>query len=207
MSLDITSHCLLILFYSFAGEKQLLLNGESYVSILNEEDVLQIMNQINQISEPNSELIYNYVHQIHQERNTYQDDNHFVEKIESADEARNMQVCNSTDCSRVPQQIASVQVDDDDFQKALCSLNLKQRKTFNIVCHWSRNKLKQMKSVFENVVKPLHLLITGGAGVGKSHLVKILTSFLTKAFNLYSGRPDKKKNITSWSNWCSCIED
>ena len=50
-----------------------------------------------------------------------------------------------------------------------------------------------MNSVFENVVEPLHLVITGGAGVGKSHLVKILTSFLTKTFNLYSGKPDKKK--------------
>ena len=50
-----------------------------------------------------------------------------------------------------------------------------------------------MNSVFENVVEPLHLVITGGAGVGKSYLVKILTSFLTKPFNLYSGKPDKKK--------------
>ena len=34
-----------------------------------------------------------------------------------------------------------------------------------------------MNSVFENVVEPLNLFITVGAGVGKSHLVKILTSF------------------------------
>ena len=50
-----------------------------------------------------------------------------------------------------------------------------------------------MNSVFENVVEPLHLFITGGAWVGKSYLVKILTSFLTKTFNLYSGTPDRKK--------------
>ena len=104
-----------------------------------------------------------------------------------------MQVHNSTDCSGGSQQIASVQIDEDDLRKAVCSLNLKQRKTFNIVnivCHWARNKLKQMNSVFENVVEPLHLFITGSAVVGKSHLVKILTSFLTKTFNLHSGAPD-----------------
>ena len=61
------------------------------------------------------------------------------------------------------------------------------------MCHWARNKLKQMNSVFENVVEPLHLFTAGGAGVGKSYLVKILKSFLTKTFNLYSGTPDKKK--------------
>ena len=104
-----------------------------------------------------------------------------------------MQVHNSIDCSGGPQQIASVQVDDDDLRKAVCSLNLRQGKTFNIVCQWARNKLKQMNSAFEDVVEPLHLFITGGVGVGKSHLVKILTSFLTKTFNLYSGTPDKKK--------------
>ena len=48
-----------------------------------------------------------------------------------------------------------------------------------------------MNSVFENLVEPLHLFITGVAGIGKSHLVKILTSFLTKMFNLYSGTPVK----------------
>ena len=63
-----------------------------------------------------------------------------------------------------------------------------------------------MSSVFENVVKPLHLFINGGEVVGISHLVKILTSFLIKTFNLCLGTPDKRKNITSCSNWCSCIE-
>ena len=153
--------------------------------------MLEIVNQNKQIFEPNSDFIDNYVNQIHQERNKYQDDNHSVENIDFAVEASNMQVHNSTDCSGGPQQIASVQVDDDDLRKALCSLNLRQRKTFNIVCHWVRNKMKQMNSVFENVVEPLHLFITDGAGVVKSYLVKILTSFLTKTFNLFSGTPDK----------------
>ena len=168
--------------------------------------MLEIINQNKQMFEPNSDLIDNYVHQIHQERNMYQDDNHSAENIDFAVLASNMQVHNSIDCNGHPQEIAFVQVDDDDLRKAVCLLNLRQCKTFNIVCHWARNKLKQMNSVFENVVELLHLFITGGAGVGKSHLVKILTSFSTKTFNLYSGTLDKKKNITSCSNWCSCIE-
>ena len=44
---------------------------------------------------------------------------------------------------------------------------------------------KQIHTVFQNVLEPLHLHITGdsgGAGVGKSNLVKILTSFSKKNF-------------------------
>ena len=35
------------------------------------------------------------------------------------------------------------------------------------------------------------MFITGGAGVGKSHLMKTLSMFLTKNINVYSGSPDK----------------
>ena len=103
----------------FTGEKQLVINES--VSKLNEENVLEIINQNIQIFEPNSDLIYNYLHQIHQERNTYQDGNHSVQNIDFAVEASNMQAHNSIDCSGGQQQIASVQVDDDDLRKAVGS--------------------------------------------------------------------------------------
>ena len=82
---------MLILFYSFTDEKQLVING-SCVSKVNEENVLEIINQNKQIFEPNSDLIDNYAHQIHQERNTYQDDNNSPENIDFAIEASNLQV-------------------------------------------------------------------------------------------------------------------
>ena len=54
--------------------------------------MLEIVNQNKQIFEPNSDFIDNYVNQIHQERNKYQDDNHSVENIDFAVEASYMQV-------------------------------------------------------------------------------------------------------------------
>ena len=87
--------------------------------------MLEIINQNEQIFEPNLDLIDNYVHQIHRERNTYQDDNHSVENIDFAVEASNMQVHNSVDCIGGTQQIALVQVDDDDLMKSSMFLEFK----------------------------------------------------------------------------------
>ena len=89
--------------------------------------MLEMINQNKQIFEPNSDIIDNYVHQIHQERNAYQDDNNSVENIYFAVKARNIQLHNSTDCSGDSHQFASVHVDDDDLRKIVCLLNLRQR--------------------------------------------------------------------------------
>ena len=42
-------------------------------------------------------------------------------------------------------------------------------------------------------IEALRLFITGGAGVGKSHLMETISMFLTKTMNLYSRSPDKPK--------------
>ena len=43
------------------------------------------------------------------------------------------------------------------------------------------------------IIQPLHLFITGGAGVGKSFLTKILYQPLTKAFSCRNSSLDKPK--------------
>ena len=43
---------------------------------------------------------------------------------------------------------------------------------FNFVHRWARNYLKCHSSKNVTHVKPLHLFISGGAGLGKSHLLK-----------------------------------
>ena len=55
--------------------------------------------------------------------------------------------------------------------------------------NWTKKKLQWRTS--NNRVDPLRLFITGGAGVGKSHLAKIISSYLVKTFSFHSGSPDK----------------
>lgn len=61
-------------------------------------------------------------------------------------------------------------------------LNKKQRKVFNTVYSWLVTYLKNPLSQDITTLQPLFLFITGGTGVGKSFLSKILCQSLTKTF-------------------------
>ena len=82
-------------------------------------------------------------------------------------------------------------ISDEELSRLIHSLNAKQRKVFNTVCDWTKRKLKSR--TFNNRVDPLRLFITEGAGVGKSHLAKAISSYLIKNFSFHSGSPDKPK--------------
>ena len=58
---------------------------------------------------------------------------------------------------------------------------------------WAKKKMKARNSNKKLSVDTLRLFITGGAGVGNSHLMKTICVFLTKTINLYSGSPDQTK--------------
>ena len=49
-------------------------------------------------------------------------------------ETDNVRINNNLDCKSIPQQITSMQVDDNDFRTAVQCLNTKQRDAFNLVC-------------------------------------------------------------------------
>ena len=65
-------------------------------------------------------------------------------------------------------------VSDEDLNKCIRFLNKKQREVFNNVYSWLISYMKNLMSQNITSIQPLYLFITGGTGVGKSFLTKIL---------------------------------
>ena len=68
----------------------------------------------------------------------------------------------------------------DELHQCVRSLNSKQRNAFDIVLSWCRNKMKNTNNVKPQEVKEIFIFITGGAGAGKSHLIKTIYHAVTK---------------------------
>ena len=69
---------------------------------------------------------------------------------------------------------------DEQYLNLLRSLNLRQREFFNHVLYWIKCK-----------EEPLYAFLSGGAGVGKSVLIKALYQSLYRFLNLREGEnPD-----------------
>ena len=72
------------------------------------------------------------------------------------------------------------EISDDDLRQSVRSLNSQQRKPYNIELSWCRNKVKNMGTLKPVQLSPIHLFIAGGAGAGKSHLIKAIYHTVTK---------------------------
>ena len=70
-------------------------------------------------------------------------------------------------------------------------MNTKQRYIFDYMNKWARDDVKNQSCKVFKQVKPIHLLITGGAGVGKSHLMRTIYLSVTKTLMYRGGNPDK----------------
>ena len=174
------AHYLLFLFYPFRREENLRLN-DSYCQKLAQKGVTDIINSNKQIFEP-------YADNIDKAFSTY---------------INNQQCCNNTDFdieptvteqliednyqepvlfNNYPQSLTQPLqfINDESLFEMIRSLNCEQRHVFNILYSWSRTKVKYRNSLYRNDVKPIHLFVSGGAGVGKSYLIKIIYEAISK---------------------------
>ena len=86
-------------------------------------------------------------------------------------------------CSVPPVETSGILLPDDEYLTLFRSLNLRQREFFNHIVHWIKCK-----------DEPVYAFLTGGAGVGKSVVIRALYQTLYRILNLKDGEnPDDKK--------------
>ena len=86
-------------------------------------------------------------------------------------------------CSVPPVETSGILLPDDEYLQLLRSLNLRQREFFNHIVHWIKSK-----------DEPVYAFLTGGAGVGKSVVIRALYQCLHRLWNLKDGEnPDDKR--------------
>ena len=83
---------------------------------------------------------------------------------------------------------------DDAINEQIRSLNDEQPKVFDVLHKWSRDYIKSLRSKTIQILNPFHLFITGGGGVGKSHLIKMIYMSLNKGM-MYKGVYPEKPRI------------
>ncbi|MCU7800825.1 MAG: AAA family ATPase [gamma proteobacterium symbiont of Lucinoma myriamae] len=83
-------------------------------------------------------------------------------------------------CSIPCLDTSGVKLSDERYLEMIQSLNIRQREFFNHVVHWIKTK-----------EEPIYAFLSGGAGVGKSVLIKALYQALYRHLNLKEGEnPD-----------------
>ena len=86
-------------------------------------------------------------------------------------------------CSVPPVETTVILLPDDEYLTLLRSLNLRQREFFNHIVHWIKCK-----------DEPVYAFLTGGAGVGKTVVIRALYQTLYRILNLKDGEnPDDKR--------------
>ena len=195
------AHHILFMFYPFCNELELKSSSsETYAETLNDPIVCRIANENKTKFEPFADLVDNALIDFRVDTTNNldpfaeQEDDEVAETLGSH--------INDEDTDEEPIEIepgmscihnTTTQISADEICKNIRSLNHKQREIFEIINKWARDYTKNLSSDSPKYILPLHLFVTGGAGVGKSHLIKTLYQSLLKTLSYRCPDASKKQ--------------
>ena len=148
---------------------------------------MDTFDQNKQTFDPNVGLIDSHVHQSHEQEKRMFPDQYSSDNIDPDIETDNVQIKNNIDCNDIPQQTASVQVNDNYSRITEQLLNTKQR---------DAHKYWYVLSQFLSQERLLFLLviIAATAGAGPSEKLHYLTLVIPKSSFLWIIRNKTKIN-------------
>ena len=201
------AYYLLFMFYSFRNEQHLICdNSGTYSEKLQEPGAIDIINRKKQIFEPFGDLVESALLNLRTNLISNQDSHGDQENDEMVDEllqtanilmaegsedlAEDAVILNDT-C--IPSSTTPIVMTDDDLNSKIRSLNQRQREYFEVIYNWAKSFVKNLSSDATIQIDPLHIFLTGGAGTGKSHLIKTIYHALTKLFSYRAMTLDKPK--------------
>ena len=70
---------------------------------------------------------------------------------------------------------------DREFRQLNAGLNTKQRIPFDIAVHYTRELHKHRMKIHHEPPEPFHLFVTGGAGTGKSRVIRAINEHMERS--------------------------
>ena len=74
------------------------------------------------------------------------------------------------------------EISDAQLRSSVRSLKKMKRKAYNRVLSWSRNKMKNLKSLRSQIVEPVYLFMTGGGSRTGGDLIKTIYHTVVKTY-------------------------
>ncbi|XP_072046833.1 uncharacterized protein [Amphiura filiformis] len=108
------------------------------------------------------------------ERNLYEDSDDELAEIEIPELQQPQQ--QRQDIPRCAIETCRPEITEEQAESMMRQLNNKQRQLFNYVTKWCNDKAS------DHTLSPFHIFLTGGAGTGKSHVIKCITYYARKTF-------------------------
>ena len=200
------AHHMLLMYYPFRSETALHENeSKTYTETLLDPAVAAIVNENKIKFEPYGELVDAALDNLRtnlmscQDSYAQQENDEVDDMLQSANQLADEEpdeepvLFDESDTNYSSASSSVLQLNDEKINRLVRLLNDEQRQGYDYVIRWARRHVKYLSCVKPKKVEPIHMFITGGAGVGKSHLATTIFQSLNKLMSYHAGDAEKVK--------------